>query len=186
MYSFVYLFSCRAPVLVALALIESGMEYEDAVHFIRLWVPNSAFYSLVQRDTCSVYMWHIQYYSLLAHISYIIVHRVSLMLSESVAERSTPSSCTTWKTTNLNCVCAPKMLTGRAVLFNRNRQPPLPRLLWDFPVLMTCFDKIYYPKQSVKIISHPGQGYPWKVESRAAVVGCRCLASHLGVFITAD
>uniref|UniRef100_UPI003AB02B37 protein tyrosine phosphatase type IVA 2-like isoform X2 n=1 Tax=Centroberyx gerrardi TaxID=166262 RepID=UPI003AB02B37 len=26
----------RAPVLVALALIECGMEYEDAVHFIRL------------------------------------------------------------------------------------------------------------------------------------------------------
>lgn len=25
----------RAPVLVALALIECGMEYEDAVHFIR-------------------------------------------------------------------------------------------------------------------------------------------------------
>lgn len=31
----------RAPVLVALALIECGMEYEDAVHFIRLWVQNT-------------------------------------------------------------------------------------------------------------------------------------------------
>lgn len=30
------LFVLRAPVLVALALIECGMEYEDAVHFIRL------------------------------------------------------------------------------------------------------------------------------------------------------
>jgi hypothetical protein len=27
--------SCRAPVLVALALIECGMKYEDAVQFIR-------------------------------------------------------------------------------------------------------------------------------------------------------
>lgn len=26
---------CRAPVLVALALIECGMKYEDAVQFIR-------------------------------------------------------------------------------------------------------------------------------------------------------
>lgn len=26
---------CRAPVLVALALIESGMKYEDAIQFIR-------------------------------------------------------------------------------------------------------------------------------------------------------
>ncbi|KAF0044595.1 hypothetical protein F2P81_003753 [Scophthalmus maximus] len=31
----------RAPVLVALALIECGMEYEDAVHFIRLFVSDS-------------------------------------------------------------------------------------------------------------------------------------------------
>lgn len=29
---------CRAPVLVALALIESGMKYEDAIQFIRQWV----------------------------------------------------------------------------------------------------------------------------------------------------
>jgi len=28
----------RAPVLVALALIESGMKYEDAVEFIRRYV----------------------------------------------------------------------------------------------------------------------------------------------------
>lgn len=28
-------FSCRAPVLVALALLECGMKYEDAVQFIR-------------------------------------------------------------------------------------------------------------------------------------------------------
>lgn len=32
----VCVFVLRAPVLVALALIECGMEYEDAVHFIRL------------------------------------------------------------------------------------------------------------------------------------------------------
>lgn len=36
LYILIYLlFVCSAPVLVALALIESGMEYEDAVHFIR-------------------------------------------------------------------------------------------------------------------------------------------------------
>jgi hypothetical protein len=29
----------RAPVMVALALIELGMKYEDAVDFIRQWVP---------------------------------------------------------------------------------------------------------------------------------------------------
>lgn len=31
----VILFVCRAPVLVALALIELGMKYEDAVELIR-------------------------------------------------------------------------------------------------------------------------------------------------------
>lgn len=29
------IYSCRAPVLVALALIESGMKYEDAIQLIR-------------------------------------------------------------------------------------------------------------------------------------------------------
>lgn len=31
-------FFCRAPVLVAVALIESGMKYEDAIQFIRQYV----------------------------------------------------------------------------------------------------------------------------------------------------
>lgn len=35
----IFLLPLRAPVLVALALIESGMKYEDAVQFIRQWVP---------------------------------------------------------------------------------------------------------------------------------------------------
>ena len=35
--------SNRAPVLVALALIESGMKYEDAVEFIRRLVPQQLY-----------------------------------------------------------------------------------------------------------------------------------------------
>lgn len=48
---------------------------------------------------------------------------VSFILPGSDVERSTPSSCFTWKTTNLNCVCAPKMPTDRAALYSRNLQP---------------------------------------------------------------
>lgn len=30
-----------------------------------------------------------------------------------------PSSCITWRTTSLNCVCAPKMPTGKAAVYSR-------------------------------------------------------------------
>ena len=39
-------FSCRAPVLVALALIELGLKYEDAVDLIRKYVVSSFVYSV--------------------------------------------------------------------------------------------------------------------------------------------
>lgn len=52
-------------------------------------------------------------------------HTVSFMLAGSAVERSTPSSCSTWKTTKLNCVCAPKMPTDRAAAYSRNLRPPV-------------------------------------------------------------
>lgn len=44
LFSFLPPSPLRAPVLVALALIESGMKYEDAVQFIRQWVPSCFFF----------------------------------------------------------------------------------------------------------------------------------------------
>lgn len=48
---------------------------------------------------------------------------ISLSLSGNVAEPSTPSSCFTWKTTNLNSVFAPKMRTDSCAAYSRTAQP---------------------------------------------------------------
>ena len=73
-----------------------------------------------------------------------------LCLAGSVVERSTPSSCCTWKTTKLNCVFAPKMPMDRAAVYSRNPQLPLHlqcSFIGDFGFLMlngklTCLGKM--------------------------------------------
>lgn len=114
------LFVLRAPVLVALALIECGMEYEDAVHFIRLWAQNT-----VLTTALSIILIFTNSPLIFLNIVSCFEHTVSFMLAGSAVERSTPSSCSTWKTTKLNCVCAPKMPTDRAAAYSRNLRPPV-------------------------------------------------------------
>ncbi|XP_071765092.1 protein tyrosine phosphatase type IVA 1 isoform X2 [Centroberyx gerrardi] len=69
----------RAPVLVALAMIECGMKYEDAVQFIR-----------------------------------------------HVEERSTASSCSTWRNIVQRCACASKIPTAIAITAASSRAKPRP------------------------------------------------------------
>lgn len=52
---------------------------------------------------------------------------IPFSFSGSVAEPSTPSSCFTWKTTNLNSVFAPKMRTGSSAAYSRSAPPHSPR-----------------------------------------------------------
>lgn len=83
-------------------------------------------------------------------------HNVFFM-SGSVVEPSTLSSCFTWKTTKLNCVCAPKTPTDRAAVYSRNLQPhtsllQLHRRLWSFDNgKLTCLSKMETIKP-IKII----------------------------------
>lgn len=124
-----FLFS-RAPVLVALALIECGMEYEDAVHFIRQWVQACDHFA-----SCSNYCTmlgvnagaHSQNSEVIQlrkvkELQCLLALSISFSLSGNVAEPSTQSSCFTWKTTNLNSVSAPKMQMASSAVYSRKLQ----------------------------------------------------------------
>ncbi|XP_036955053.1 protein tyrosine phosphatase type IVA 1 isoform X1 [Acanthopagrus latus] len=126
----------RAPVLVALALIECGMKYEDAVQFIR---------QTVKRKSGSLW-------------TQCLNHQ-DIRTSGSVEERSTASSCSTWRNIVQRCACASKIPTAIAITAASSRAKTLSHAnpdpqqksrvqlkTWQACFLSHCVEVFYFGK----------------------------------------